>query len=189
VTNLAEVIHINNKSFAHISIYFENNWLAWYPRPSCCIHDNGGEFTGAVFLHMLRVNGIKDVTTTVKNPQANAICERLHQSISNTLQTMLHTYPPNTIDQTNDIMDTCFATAAYASKVAIHHTLDMSPGALVFQRDMILNISLITDLLHLHERRQIIIGERLRRANLYRRTFDYQPGDEILILTNNPTTL
>ena len=110
---------------------------------------------------MLSVNGMKDVTTTVKNPQANAICERLHQSISNTLRTMLHTYLPNNIDQTNDIMDTCFATAAYASKVAIHHTLNMSPGALVFQRDMILNIPIITDLLHLHERRQIIIDEQL----------------------------
>ena len=130
---------------------FENNRLAQYPRPSRCIHDNGGEFTGAAFLHMLCANGIKDVTTTVKNPQANAICERLHQSISNTLWTMLHTYPPNAIDQTNDIVDPCFATAAYASKVAIHCTLNMSPGALVFQRDMILNIPLITDLLQLHE--------------------------------------
>ena len=98
-------------------------------------------------------------------------------------------YPPNNIDQTNDIMDTCFGTAAYASKVAIHCTLNMSPGVLVFQRDTILNIPLITDLLLLHERQQIIIDERLQRANLRRRTFDYQPGDQILILTNNPTTL
>ena len=52
-----------------------------------------------------------------------------------------------------------------------------------------LNIPLITDLLQLHERRQVIIDDRLRRANLRRRTFDYQPGDEILILTTDPTTL
>jgi hypothetical protein len=64
---------------------------------------------------------------------------------------MLQTSAPNNIDQTNDIMDTCFATAAHASKVAIHHTLNMSPSALVFQRDMISNIPLITDLLQLHE--------------------------------------
>ena len=189
VTNLAEIICINNKTSTHISMLFENNWLARYPRPSRCIHDNGGEYTGAAFLHMLKVNGIKDVTTTVKNPQANAICERFHQSISNMLHTMLHTYPPNNIDQINDIMDTCFATAAYASKVTIHRTLNMSPGALVFQRDMVLNIHMITDLLQLHERRQVIIDDRLRRANLCRRTFDYQPGDEILILTTDPTTL
>ena len=64
---------------------FENNWLAQYPQPSYCIQDNSGEFTGAAFLHILRVNGIKGITTKVKNPQADAICERLHQSISNTL--------------------------------------------------------------------------------------------------------
>ena len=116
---------------------------------------------------MLPVNGIKDVTTTVKNPQANAICECFHQCIRNTLRTMLHTYPPNNIDQINDIMDTCFATAAYASKVAIHCTLNISLGALVFQRDMILNIPLITDLLHTHEQQQVIIDDRLRRANLH----------------------
>ena len=86
VTNLAEVIRIDNKSSVHISMLFENNWLAHYPRPSRCIHDNGGEFTGTASSHMLHANGIKSVTTTVKNPQANAICERLHQSISNTLQ-------------------------------------------------------------------------------------------------------
>jgi hypothetical protein len=189
VTNLAEDICINNKSSAHISILFKNNWLAWYPQPSCCIHDNGGEFTGAAFLHMLHANGIKDIITTVKNPQANAICERLHQSISNTLRTMLHMYPPNTIDQTNDIMDTCFATATYSSKVAIHCTLNMSPGALVCQRDIILNIPLITDFLHLHDQPQIIIDERLRHATLHCRTFDYKPGDQELILTNNPNTL
>ena len=99
---------------------------------------------------MLCVNGIKDVTTTVKNPQANAICERLHQSISTTLHSMLCAHPPNNIEQTHDILDTCFATAAYASKVAIHHTLNISPGSLVFQRDMILNILLIADLHQIH---------------------------------------
>ena len=102
---------------------------------------------------------------------------------------MLHTYPPNNIVQINDITDICFATAAYASKVAIHCTLNMSPGALGFQRDMILNILLITDLHHLYEQQQTIIDECLQQAYLCFRKFYYQPGDEILILTNNPTTL
>ena len=86
VTNLAEVICIENKTAAHISMLFENHWLSRYPRPSRCIHDNGGAFTGVPFLCMLTVNGIKDVSTTIKNPQANAICERLHQTISSNLR-------------------------------------------------------------------------------------------------------
>ena len=74
---------------------------------------------------------------------------------------MLRAYPPNNIEQTNDIMDTCFATAAYASKVAIHCNLNISPGALVFRRDMILNILLLADLHQRHTRQQIIIDESL----------------------------
>ena len=100
---------------------------------------------------MLCVNGIQDVTTTIKKPQAIAICEQLHQSLSYTLQTMLHTYPPDNIDQSDEIMNTCFATATYTSMVANHCTLNMSPGAIIFQRDMILNMHCITDLLYLHK--------------------------------------
>ena len=75
-------------------MFFDNNWLAWYPCPSRCIHDNSGEFTGAAFSHMLHANGMKDVTTTVKNPQANAVFERLHQSISSTFRSILHAHTP-----------------------------------------------------------------------------------------------
>jgi hypothetical protein len=47
---------------------------------------------GAAFSHMLHAtcymlhaNAMKDVTTTITNPLANAICEQLHQPISNSL--------------------------------------------------------------------------------------------------------
>ena len=49
VTNLAEVICIENKTSVHIIMLFENNWLAQYPCSSCCIHKNGGKVTGVVF--------------------------------------------------------------------------------------------------------------------------------------------
>ena len=146
VTNLPEVICIENKTSAHTSILFENHWLARYPCPPWCIHYKGGEFTGVPLLRMLTVNGIKNFTTAMKNPQANAICERLHQTISSNLRARLHHHPPQNHPQAKDIIDTCFAAAIYASKTAIRCTLNISPGALVFHRDMILNILLITDL-------------------------------------------
>ena len=110
---------------------------------------------------MITVNSIKDVTTTIKNPQANAICERLHQTISSNLRAILHHHPPQNPPQANDIVDTCFAAAAYTSKTSIHCTLNISPGALVFHRDMILNILLITDLQLLHKHQQTLIDEQL----------------------------
>ena len=126
-----------------------------------CRRDNSVELTGAAILHRLHINSTKDDTITVWNSHLNAICDQLHQSVSNTLQTVLHTYPPDNIGQSNDITDTCLLTAAYASMVVICYTLNMSYGALVLQGDMILNKPLITDLLQHHEQQQIIIDKQL----------------------------
>ena len=69
VMNLTELIRIDEKLLAYIGAKFEQR----YPRPAQCIHNNGGEFTGEHFQLRLQTNGIKDVPTTIKNPQANAI--------------------------------------------------------------------------------------------------------------------
>ena len=64
---------------------------------------------------MLVLNGIKDETSTIKNPQANAIFERLHQSICNSLRFMLRAHPPINEFQVQNIVDTCFAAVSYAA--------------------------------------------------------------------------
>ena len=53
VTNLVEVVRIDNKSAAHVALHFENTWLSRYPRPLHLIYDQGGEFTGYAFQNML----------------------------------------------------------------------------------------------------------------------------------------
>ena len=55
---------------------------------------------------------------------------------------MTHAHPPEGLQQAIDIIDTCLANAAYATRTVIHRTLDISPGALIFQGDMILNMIL-----------------------------------------------
>jgi len=85
VTNFCEVVQITSKKADYIGQIFENTWLARYPRPIHCIFDQGTEFTGIGFMRMLHKHGIHPHPTTVKNPQANAICERLHQTIANSL--------------------------------------------------------------------------------------------------------
>ena len=79
VTNLVEPIRINDKSSPHVSDQFENCLLSRYPRCNICVHDNGGKIIGCPFQGLLQWAGIKNVTTTVKNPQSNVICERMHQ--------------------------------------------------------------------------------------------------------------
>jgi len=51
-TGLSEVICICYKSAIQVALHFENEWLARYPCPIHCIHDNGAEFMGAEFQHI-----------------------------------------------------------------------------------------------------------------------------------------
>ena len=49
VSNLVEMIRIDNKTSRHISQQFENCWLNQCPHPNKCIHDKGGELIGWEF--------------------------------------------------------------------------------------------------------------------------------------------
>lgn len=189
VTNLPEIIRINNKTSRHVAQQFENSWLSRYPRPIHIIYDQGTEFKGYEFQRLIRQYGIRRHPTTVKNPQANAICERLHQTVGNSLRTLLHTNPPQNTDDANHLMDTALATASYAARSALHHTLKVTPGALVFRRDMLLDIPLTADFELLRQRRQVVIDRNLLRANRARINHDYQPNQEVLKLIPNPKKL
>jgi hypothetical protein len=54
---------------------------------------------------------------------------------------------------------------------------------------MILNIPLIADLELLRQRRQALIDQQLIRYNRRRISHDYQPNDEVQILTDKPYKL
>jgi hypothetical protein len=168
---------------------FENTWLARYPKPERCVHDNGGEFIGADFQRILEINGVHDVPTTIKNPQANAICERMHQSAGNIIRTLTLSQPPQNLQHAHNIVDSALATTMHATRCAMHHALRMSPGAFVFQRDMFLNIPLIANLQTIQDRRQVLINENLRRQNLKRRRFDYAIDQEVLLKVPSPRRL
>ena len=75
-----------DKSSARVSNMFNNTWIFIYPLPHKVVFDNGYEFK-RYFTTLIRDFNIKPVLTTVKNPQANAPVERVHQVILNTLVT------------------------------------------------------------------------------------------------------
>ena len=94
---LPEVIPVSSTSSKTVAEAFEDGWLSRYPTSTRCIYDNGNEFLGPAFTQMLQRNMIKSVPTTVKNPQANAIVERMHQSISTMIAISLNENPPTQI--------------------------------------------------------------------------------------------
>jgi len=61
-------------------------WLTRYPRPVKYICDDGNDFKGD-FMSFMKAFGIKRKATTVKNPQANGIIERVHGVINDMLRT------------------------------------------------------------------------------------------------------
>jgi len=59
-----------------------------------------------------------------------------------------------------------------------------SPGALVFNRDMLLNIPIIADIVTLQQHRQAKIDQRVLRANRKRRRHEFKVDDQVYIFRN-----
>jgi hypothetical protein len=80
----------------------------------------------------LEIFSIKDVCSTSKNTQSNAIYERMHQTVTNVLRTLVHTNPLHNMTQARDVIDDALATAMHAMQTTIATTLGSIPGALAF---------------------------------------------------------
>lgn len=189
VTNLVELVRLDNKTSAHVALCFENTWLARYPRPLFCTYDQGGEFIGWPFQQLLQRHGIHGQCASWKNPQANAVCERMHQTVGNSLRAMTTMNPPAGIEHANQLVDTALANCMFATRSALHGSLKASPGSLAFSRDMVFDIPMMADWLLIKEQRQQLIDRRLIAANRKRFAYDYHIGDEVLKLVNEPTKL
>lgn len=189
VTNLVELVRLENKTSAHVALQFENTWLSRYPKPLHCIHDQGGEFTGYAFQRLLQRMNIHSHPISVKNPQANSICERMHQTVGNSLRAMEAMNPPQGVESAIQMVDTALANCLFALRSSFHSGLGSSPGSLAFNRDMILDIPLVADWLLIQQKRQALIDQRLIEANRKRFSHDYHIGDEVLKLVYNPTKL
>ena len=74
------------------------------------------------------------IPTTSKNPQSNAICEKMHQTVGSVLRTLLYSNPPRTVANAADLIDQALSTAMHAMRTNIHTALKGSPGALVFEK-------------------------------------------------------
>ena len=125
---------------------------------------------------------IHDSSTTSYNPQANVICERMHQTIGNILRTLLHAHRLTDVATAEDLMDSALATATHSFRSTVSKAIQMTPGAMTFQRDMLLNIPLIADLQAIRDNRQIIINNNLIRANNKRRSHDYEQNELVLLI-------
>jgi hypothetical protein len=120
------------------------------------------EFTGPEFQTLIQNCHIRDVcTNTAKNPQSNAVYERMHQTVGNVLKTLLHGNLLQNIANAAQYVNEALSFAMHAMQAVVHSILGSSLGNLVFNRDMFLNIPLIADWHAITQRREHLIHENL----------------------------
>ena len=114
----------------------------------------------------------------VKNPQANAVLERVHQVLGQMLRTaeidMAESVTPNDVDVFLD-------NAAWAIRSTYHTVLKASPGAAIFGRDMLFDIPFVADWTKIGDHRQSLTDRNTARENSRRVDYDYKVGDKVLI--------
>ena len=160
-----------------ISTLVDKTWFSRYPRCQHIIYDNGSEFK-LHFEALCDSYGIKRKPTSVKNPQANAILERVHQVLMSMLRTA-------EIDMANSVapsdIDAFLTNAAWAIRSTYHTVLKASPGAAIFGRDMLFDIPFLADWNKIGDYRQHQTDLNTERENKSRIDYDYSVGDKVLV--------
>lgn len=180
-TGWFEIAEVKNKTSANISQLLDTVWLSRYPRPQRVVMDNGSEFKKD-FLPILKEYGIKPSKTSIKNPRANGVLERLHQVISNMLRCM---DLPNMMLNPEDPWTSVLASVAYSIRCAHHRGLQASPAQLVYGRDMILPITHHVEWDLLSKRRQQLVDKNNKNENKHRIHLDYKLEDKIMIINQD----
>ncbi|GMF57006.1 unnamed protein product [Phytophthora fragariaefolia] len=136
------------------------------------VHDRGPEFTGDEFQALLKSMAIKDKPIRAKNPQSNAICERVHLELMNILRVR-----PYLQDQ----LETALDYAAYAIRASYHTVLRASPAQLLFGEDMLTRQLHFANWNYLSKQRFMAILQDNERENLKRVQHFYRVGDNVML--------
>ena len=132
---------------------------------------------------------MKNFQSNSKNPQSNAICGRMHQTVGKILRILIHSKPPRNITQAREIFDKAISQAMHVMRTTVMTTLGSTPRALAFGMDMYLKIPLIADWQAIAKKREQRINDDLLRANRKRSHFDYAPRQQVLKTVNERTKL
>jgi hypothetical protein len=171
---IAAIVNPNSDTTQRV---LDSCWLARYPRPQEIGFDNGSEFKW-LFSELCDNMGIIKKPSTEYNPQSNAIVERIHQVLSNSIRTF--ELEKQELDDENPFEPFLTATA-YAIRSTYHTTLQATPGQLVFGRDMILPTKFKADWAAIALRKQDIINKSNARENKKRIFHEYKIGQKVLL--------
>ena len=134
---------------------------------------------------MLREDyNVKKNLITTRNPQANSICERAHQTVHNLLRT-LSIHEELDHSQASDTFSEALTAVRKAINSTVHTTLNATPTQLVFGRDAFLPVGFEADWSYIANRKQRLIQQNNKRENAKRIAHTYEVGDRVRI-THDP---
>ena len=140
-------------------------------------YDNGSEFK-LHFEDLCKSFNRKWRPTTVKNPQPNAIIERVHGIIGDMMRT-------SNLDMIETVKDTMIGdflvNVAWAICSTYHIILKSTPRAAISGRDMLFDIPYVADWNIIGQLRQEQVERINRRENKSCLPYDYAIGDKVLI--------
>ena len=153
-------------------------WLTRYPLPEKVILDRGNEFLTEFKELIEKDYGIPIKPITTRNPQVNAILERVHQTIGN----IIRTFKVNemVLDDDNP-WDGILAATMFTLRATVHTTSQYTLAQLVFGRDTILNVKPEANWKIIKEHKPTLINKGNERENKNRIAHKYKEGDKVLL--------
>ena len=167
---------IPNNLAAKIADITKKTWFTRYPLPQQIVFDRGTKFMAEFGKMCHNDYGLKRKPITTRNPQSNAIIERIHQNIGN----IIHTFDVSNIVNNNPWSGILSATV-FAVRATYHTTLHASLMQLLFGRDAILNIKHVANWEHFRQRKQLRINHNNKQENTRQTHHQYKVGDKILV--------
>jgi hypothetical protein len=141
------------------------------------LHDNGSEFTKLNLEDICDSYGLKRKQTTIKNPQTNAILERIHQVVDEDPQNRPNKYGQAVTTSDIDAHIYMMQHGPFAQRTTQYLK---PPQVSQFERDMLFDIPYIANWT-IGERRLMLTDRNNVRENKTRRDFDHEVGIKVLI--------
>ena len=178
-TSWFEMRRLKTKKADEVANMVEQTWLTRYPMPEEITFDGGPEFKAEFRKLIEEEYHLKARPSSVRNPQSNAIIERVHGTIGNMMQTIDMTH---ITDDREDPFAGVVSAVCWAVRSTYHTTLKATPGQLVFGRDMIFNIEHQADWQLIREKKLKRMEENNARENSRRIPHDYAVGDLVSLV-------
>eukprot|EP00957_Ditylum_brightwellii_P179097 13643702-Ditylum_brightwellii.AAC.1 len=122
--------------------------------------------------------GIKQMPITSRNPQANSIVERAHQTIGN----LLCVFKLGTMElDPDDLWSGILSSIMFPLRSTIHTTHKATHMQLVFCREAMLNITYLANWCYMQENHQKLLGINNKQENLECIPHEYCANNKVML--------